>query len=348
MQPPKTIAHAAVAVLCLACFGLLAAGSPLAADERLTLRVNDTDARPGDLAAVVVRTYASRPVDQGQVCFRSFGLSADSGLAGAGSEPILTLEDVEVFAAAGDVTLSWVEDTSVSPPNILLSFASPSSTINSEDGPLAVLFFRVSASAPIDARISIDIDLEETALIDPQGLPIDIRPRPGDVRIREPLSRVSLEAEGDHVDAGEPLVIGAETKEWLPLSSGQVTLLLPPQLRDLPRSIDIDPRNGAAVWSVDEPSPGRLVVSFSSPDDSLNRVPGSFLRVSLDTAGATPGSSTVVIDPTATFMLDASGDSRPLDIEAGEVAIYGDGFFAGGFELGDFSEWSATVGPEAP
>lgn len=60
---------------------LLAVGaSPASAADKLTLRVDDAKAAPGEQVAVEVRTYAPRGVGQGQICLR-----ASSNLDGTGS-----------------------------------------------------------------------------------------------------------------------------------------------------------------------------------------------------------------------------------------------------------------------
>lgn len=339
MKKWKTWAAMALAV------GVCAGSSPVVADDRLTLRVNDTDTRPGDLAAVVVRTYSSRPVDQGEICFRSAGLMP---LIGEEPEPpLLTLEAVEVFSTEDDVHVTVTEDTSVDPPIILVGFDSPSATINDEDGPLAVLFFRISEDAPVDERIELDIDLEETQLTDPNGQPIEIRPRAGEIRVREIDDEVVIGAGGDETEQGSPLELGAETSEAVPLDSGQVTFLLPPELRDLPRTISFDPRHGNAEWTVTEPQPGRVVVAFTSIDGTLNRIPGTILRLTIDTLTAEPGTSAIALDPSGTTLTTALGDLA-LEFESGQASIFGNGFFAGGFELGDFSSWSSTAGVVEP
>ena len=37
--------------------------------DKLTLRINDAEGARGEVVAVVLRTYSSRPLGQGQICF---------------------------------------------------------------------------------------------------------------------------------------------------------------------------------------------------------------------------------------------------------------------------------------
>ena len=121
-------------------------GMLLAGGESMTLRINDTSAEPGGLAAVVLRTYAPRGVGQGQICL------AAAANRGASGSPFVSLESVVVFSEQGDanVTQSFDEGAQMG----LIEFDSLSATINWSDGPLAVLFFRV-ADTVTRARSSI-------------------------------------------------------------------------------------------------------------------------------------------------------------------------------------------------
>src|SRR5215210_6280751 len=102
----------AVAVLALSAL----APQQAEAADKLTLRVNDARGGPGDLVSVVVRTYASRPIAQGQICIgarrnvrsRSTANSV-IGEAATGS-PFASLEKVEVFSARQDAAFQFSFD----------------------------------------------------------------------------------------------------------------------------------------------------------------------------------------------------------------------------------------------
>jgi hypothetical protein len=333
-RPLAVIAVAFIAIL-------LIAPALLTAADRLTLRVNDARVRPGAAGAVVIRTYASRPIDQGQVCFRSPSLRAQSGAPQA----FLTLKEVVVFSEAGDAIINVQQDFTTDPPTILVGFSSASASINESDGPLAVLYFDVASDAPVGARIEMEIDPDESSLVGADGQPIEIRPRSGEVRVIDPLDDFSFAAEGDRGDVGEMISIGAGTEESLRLSAGQVGLRIPAFLQDLPRRVMIDPRYGTAAVTVDDSDPANLLISFVSADASVGRVPGPFIRIDVDTSGAQPGMELISLDPATTFLLDANGMSLPLALDDGEVYLFGSSFFVGDFEVGDdFATWSKVIG----
>lgn len=335
-------------VLCaaaLAVFTVFALSAlPARGSDMLTLRINDARVRPGSQAAVVIRTYASRPIDQGQLCFRSPMLRAPS----PGGAPFMTLRDVAVFSDAGDTQLSFQLDTTTSPPTILVGFSSATGTINSSDGPMAVLFFDVDPAAVVGTRLPMVLDLGLTTLVGADGQPIGIRPVDGEVRVLDPAAPLSLDATGDQVDLGVQLGVGAGKKEALALGNGQIGLVLPPALRGLPHTVSIDPRYGSASLTVDDSDPSLLRIGFRSADGSLGRVPGPFLQVAIDTSAAGPGHFAVSLDPASTFLVDAAGAPLSLQLTSGEVFLFGQGFFVGDFEAGDFSAWSQTFGTTLP
>src|SRR5829696_5211925 len=63
-----------VLVLSTLLLGALALPRDASAADKLALRTNDAEGVPGGVVAVVVRTYASRAIGQGQILFRGGGL----------------------------------------------------------------------------------------------------------------------------------------------------------------------------------------------------------------------------------------------------------------------------------
>ena len=110
-----------------------------------------------------------------------------------------------------------------------------------------------------------------------------------------------------------------QTPEALPLSSGQAAFVFDPFWVDGPAVVNIDPRYGNATYTVDDSTPGLIIVAYQSPDNTLNRVPGDFITVTIPTrADIVPGTMTPVdFDPALTFLLDMNGQELTLDIEPG-------------------------------
>ncbi|HEX5714780.1 MAG TPA: hypothetical protein VF179_01390, partial [Thermoanaerobaculia bacterium] len=157
------------------------------AAEKLTLRVNDARGGPGDLVSVVVRTYASRPIAQGQICIgaRRQGrnrstANAMTGEAATGS-PFASLEKVEVFSARQDATFQ----VSFDGEGADVTFRSPSASINAVDGPLAVFHFRLSNAVQEGEVYEIALDIADTFVVASSGQRLEIESKPGELEIRE-------------------------------------------------------------------------------------------------------------------------------------------------------------------
>lgn len=326
--------------------------SPALGQEPLTLRSNDAEVRPGGLAVVVLRTYAPRGVGQGQLCMRAVEPPAqltipgdDSGAEKAGEglgHPFVALEEVVVFSAEGDATSSSNFDPLSQ--TAILSFESLSATINSTDGPLAALFFRVDPDIAPGALFELRIDPGDTFLIDEDGQEVPLEIRSGELEILAPGDPVALAAEGDRIPPGTVAHAGVSSAEGLALASGVVSFLYDTTLVAGSPMVTLDPRHGESVASVDLGTPGRVTVSFDSPDGSLNTIPGQLISIALPLRPDIPiGTlSPVSLDPSS-WAEDASG--QPLELALGDDVIEivaPEVLFADGFESGDLSGWSQT------
>ncbi len=299
---------------------------------QMTLRINDTMAEAGDMAAIVLRTYAPRGISQGQICFRS--ASAARTQDGTGG-PFATLEEVIVFSEDGDAEV--IETFDDGTQTTLIEFESLSATINWADGPLAVLFFRLHATLSPGQEFELELDLADTFVFDADGQPISLVPRSGALEIRAPGDPYELSAEGDDVGPGEVAVLGVETSELFEIGSGQVVLRYDPDLAGGLPTVVMDPRHGSASFNVDDSVPGRVWVDFVSADASLNQVPGQLISVHLPIATDAPigNQSLVSLDPLLTQLQDPQGMAIQLALANDVLEIVEGGLiFADGFETG--------------
>lgn len=305
-----------------------------AGDQEMTLRINDAAAEAGDRVAVVLRTYAPRGVGQGQIC-----LSADQA-RGAGGGPLLDLEEVVVFSEQGDAV---VVETFDGPAQMaLIEFSSLSATINWADGPLAVLFFRLDSSLQPGQEFALELDLADTFLVDGEGRDILLEPRGGVLTVRAPGAPHELAAEGDELIPGGIAALGVETAENFSIGSGQVALTWDPAVAAGPPVVSMDPRHGDASFSIDLTVPGRVLVTFDSPDGSLNEVPGEIVSVDLPTVAGAPPFSPVTLDPLLTHLEAPGGMTIPITLIADVLDLAGT-IFTDGFEDGDTEAWSQTT-----
>lgn len=342
---PRHLCRSSASLLSLVLPTLAALSSP-AYSEPLTLRVSDAMGRPGELIAVVIRTYAPRTIGQGQICLRAFGnagVQADPSKGAA--MPLFTdLENIVVFSDEGDVVSEGSFDDLTQ--TALISFESLSATINQSDGPLAVLFFRLAASATPGTEAEIVIDLGDTFLVDPEGEPVPVEPRAGTFQIIAASAPFVLAADGDKAPPGGTARLGVSTSEIFPIATGWAALRYDPLIANGAPTVTMDPRYGEASFAVDDSQPGLVVVAFSSPDASLNSIPGDLITIDLPLSTQYPAGtlSPIRLDPDWTFLTAPGGSEIPLVLEHDVIELIpGPMIFVDGFETGDVARWSAAT-----
>jgi hypothetical protein len=301
-------------------------------EDALTLRVNDAIAMPGGTVAVVLRTYAPRPVRQGQVCVRVKKRPRGRGTAAAAAltpfgvaagAPVASLTGAVVYSTRGDSVSRASLLSAADAQMVMVQFESPSGTVNASDGPLAVLRLRLGTDVQPGDVLDLQVDLPQSFLTDAQGRPVVLAPRDATLTVRAANAPFQVEAEGDEVEPGETAELGFQTFEPFAVSSGQIALRYAPRLAAGKPVVRMDPRYGKAIFTVDTSTPGLLVVTFRSPDRTLNTVPGTIVAISLPTApGARIGTSApLTLDPARTFLKNARGRKVKLLIENGALAF---------------------------
>jgi len=288
---------------------LLAAAPAVA--EPLTVRINDAMGVPGGTVALVMRTYASRPIGQGQFCLQA------APTLPLEPDPVTGILGAEVFSVIPDVSSSVTDLLTMEPPTVVLNFTSPSVTVNATDGPLAVIFLQLSPDVVPGQTYEMVLDLANTVLIDGDGMPIEVTPRNGTLTIRAPEMPRSVGAGAEDVLPGDDALLAFETNELYPIFSGQVALEYDPSWSTGPPVVSMNPLHGNATFVTDTSTPGRVVVGFSSVDMSLNSVPGDLVEVRVPTSAAIPAGTTspVTLDESSTWLLDPEGQPIPLNFE---------------------------------
>ena len=327
---------AALAMLLVLVFG--AGGEVLArrgrggdddGDRGLKLRLNDAIGKPGGTVALVVRTYAARPIRQGRITVkvRKPGAALKLGTSvedvTQATHPLTFLRAV-VFSANGDAVTTATPSGAADGQAVRIDFSSATAGVNAVDGPLAVLFFRLDRNAVPGQRWVVEVDPAATGLVAPSGAAIAVEPIAAELLVRAPRSPFTVEAEGAEVEPGELAELGVETLEPFPIAGGRVTLRYDPQAWGSAPRVTMDPRHGAATFRVVRSRPGLLVVTFTSPGAKLNSIPGRIVRVDLPTStGVTPGrSGRIWLDPAGTWLLARHGKRKlPLRLEDGTIAF---------------------------
>jgi len=302
-----------VALVLALATGLTALPEALQAKDSLTLRVNDAIGAPGGRVAVVLRTYASRPVGQGQVCFTA-------GTVQVGNQgPFAELESYKVFSKRKDAISVAVMEQGAGSQTVVLQFSSDSATINRVDGPLAVLYFRLRDSLAPGQKFRIKVDVGQSLLIGPNGEAIPIEGRAGDLKVRSAMDPFRVEAEGDRLVPGEIAELGLQTFEPFAIRRGRIALRYDDSVSNAPPRIRMDKRYGRRKFAVDTSTPGLVVVDFESRNSSLNTLPGLILSVEVPTSPGTRvgNRSRVVIDSSLTYLEGPEGDLLPLKFKRG-------------------------------
>ena len=296
--------------------------------ETLKLRANDAIGKPGGIVAIVLRTYAARPIRQGQISVRvRRPAAAASTLSGptveALTEPAqpLTFLSAVVYSTRRDSAIQATPTGVAGSQAVNVQFSSPSATVNAADGPLAVLRFRLHPGVTPGREYTIEVDPSLTSLVDSGGQPISIEPINAVLTVRAPSAPFAVEAEGDEVAPGETAELGFQTFEPFKVSSGRVTLRYNAAVSGRP-VVRMDSRYGNSTFTVTR-KPGVLIVDFKSPDRTLNNVPGTIVAVDLPTkATAAIGTqSPVRLDPNGTWLKNAQGQKLKLKIENGTLAF---------------------------
>ena len=189
-------------MLAAAGLGVLLLAAPIAARQPaaplITLHVDEAEASPGADVSIFLRTYAPRPLGQGQLCIvvkrpstRRAARALTQGNRAVGTEtPFVQLLGGEVFSDLGDAVADFLLAEHPEGQELRIDFASPSVTINTSDlGPLARLDFRLSEALEIGDTFVLELDLANSIALDRDGLQVPLGSAPGHLFIVEPGTR---------------------------------------------------------------------------------------------------------------------------------------------------------------
>jgi hypothetical protein len=279
--------------------------------------------------AVVLRTYAPRPIRQGQATVRvvrrpprqkALGLTLEEL-----TQPVrpLTFLSAVVYSLRNDSTTQGTLTGQPDSQAARVQFLSPSGTINSSDGPLAVFRFRLDPSVKPGQVFDLSLDPALTGLTDASGRPVTLEPRGATLTVRSPSAPFLLEADGDKVEPGEVAELGVNTSEPFLVSGGKVTLTWNAKVAGGKPTVRLDPRYGKSTFTTDTSKPGRLVVDFKSPDASFNTVPGTIVSITMPiAASASIGSrSPFTLDPAGTWLLNRRGRKIPIRLQNDVIEV---------------------------
>jgi hypothetical protein len=335
-----TWASAALVAILLAPAGLAAqTPEPI---EPLVIRVSDAWAAPGGQAAIVLRTYASRPVRRGKIVVRrAAALAPGLGLPA----PIQSWDSALLFNAAGETRPVDLVPTA---DGVELDFLDNASfDFNRTDGVVAVLYATVAPGAtPGDYPLLGDDAASE--LRDPEDDAVQFELRPGELRIRAASAPVELGSGDVEVHPGSGAEIEIGTGERFAIGSGTLVLQYDPAIL-LPGSVPTvtaDARHGLSTLTVDTSVAGTIEIGIESPDGSLNStVPGDLFVVHLPTDPDVPlGTDSPLSFVAGTELFDPSQAPIGVFYEGGFLQFRSNpGVFHDNFGIGDLGWW--RLGP---
>jgi hypothetical protein len=335
----------------------MAAGQAVAGQvvEPLTLRVSDAEGEAGGEVAVVIRTYASRGVGQGQICIRGrkrpAGVTAGRTAAGhesslaAADGPFAALLSVTVFAAQSDGSWQSVFDPTGQSADVV--FQSPTGSINALDGPLAVLRFALAPGLVAGDVFDLELVPEDSHATDAWGQPVALDLRAGELAILPAGSPLELgaEAEAAAYEPGERVVVGPSTAAVAAISSATFALRYTPANLSQAPTVRLDPRLGQAEILEVRNSPGLVEVDVASADASFGQVPGGLFEIELPTSACADTSAglALALDPALTVLRGPGGAVLPVVFE-GQLLPRPTPFTRDGFESADLTRWCVGSG----
>lgn len=319
-------------VLCLpvALFAADAGGA-----QSLRLEVQESRVVNDGVAAISLRTFRSRPVSQGQLCLRALNATPSS--------PLSAINSATVFSGNADATNNaFLVPDNLSPEAVMVTFESPTQSINDEDGPLLVVYVQVRDDLAVGEVFPVEIDLPNSFLLDEFGSPITIDPNDSILTVVGEAEDLEIEIEGeDDAYPGGEAEISIETDQIQSWSSASFDVSYPDEITDGPVTVEVDPRYATANVTVTEPTPGLLEIRIDSPDASLNVLPGDIVQISFPVrSDVTPGTTwPLSINETTAEVLDANQNDVDIEIDNEDLYIGFGEIFSDGFEEGDLDEW---------
>ncbi|KAB2960115.1 MAG: hypothetical protein F9K16_12005 [Thermoanaerobaculia bacterium] len=341
------ILGAVLALASLASFESAAtAGAQTWPVEPLVLRISDAWVTPGGEAAIVVRTYASRPVRRGRLNVRA--TPPAGAVPGAGAvPPIASWNGGILFDIGGSQAATVIPGPDGQ--SVDLDFlTNPDFVFNRRDGVVAVLYATISPSAVPGTDYDLLGDDALSELRDPEDDLVDFTLRGGRLRIRSAAAPFELGTGNVEVHPGSAARIEISTAERFAIGSGTLVLDYDPAVL-LPGhqpTASADGRHGTVALVLDTSAPGRITIDLDSADGSWNaEVPGDLLVVHLPTLPGIPmGSNSNVTFNSSSALFAPGGAPLPVFLENGQLQFRERlEIFRDNFEIADTGWWSEVA-----
>ncbi len=282
-------------------------GSPISSPQpTLTLAVDGGSLVPGASGDVVVRSLNALPISRGQVTIQV-------------DPPIFIDNPVLGFASA--LQAGSVVMRTTAPGSYVVDLDGTASPFNSQAGILVIISGTVRQDLPIGSTVSVAM---EASAVTATGERVQVLARGASLPVVADDPSLVLS-----VDSGADLIPGTTVDMVIrsynpkPISQGQIDLTYDRTAFGPVQSARVHGSEPDVSFTADLNTPGRVLLSFTSPSSSINRLDGPMitLRMTLD-AGLQPGAQTwMTIDLPNTILLDQGQRAVVLTTRGGTFKI---------------------------
>ena len=268
--------------------------------------VGRTELVPGSFGEVSITTQSTLPLRTGQLV-----ISFDPPI-------FLGTPTIDFNGAPADLTFSL---TPLGPGSYAVDFDSPSASLNLEAGRILTVEGIVLQSLPAGDWIDIALTAVATGL---DGNPLSISGQGGAVTLDvglDPTLTLRINDER-HLVPGSTALVEVRTYNPKPISDGQICLRFESSVFTSVSSVSVRGDSDVA-FTAQSILPGVLLVQFSSPSASINRVDGPLLQIEMMLADDLPPGfmTTVDVDTTASTLIDHNGMVLTLQGRSGEFTV---------------------------
>ncbi len=329
--------HAVLSALAIV---VSAGAAALAQTPPVLVLVDGLEADPtATQVSLVVRTTGAAALASGSLVVEAVDKE------GGGAAAFASVLSATAFSTAGDATASALLD--VPSQRLEIHFASPSATLNEAFGPLLRLDLELAPGLVEDQRFDLRVVPGLTELVAAGGELVPALADRGRLRLRpaDP-GEADLGPLGGEVAAGELAVFGAATGRPFAIGSGTIEILFDASVADGDPVLVVDSRYGSAEIDALAIEPGRVLVTFHSPDGDLNgMLYGLVFAVALPTradlevgtlADLSLGPATQLFDPLGAPLLVELDDTDVLDFVPEDLVL------EAGFEEADLLEFTTA------
>lgn len=272
----------------------------------VTFAVSAGELVPGSSAEVVITTQEALPLLGGRLVMTF--------------EPPIFLDtpSVDFHGASTDLSFGL---TPLGPGSYAVDFDSPSGSLNLQPGRFMTVVGTVQQSQVVGDWVDVVLTAVATGR---DGNPVSATSRGRALQLTEepdPALTLRIDDESNLVP-GSMVLVEVRTYNPKPISDGQICLRFESTAFTSVHSVTVHGDSDVA-FTAETVMPGELLVQFSSPSASINRVDGPLLEVGMKLANDLPPGFETIVDVDTAFsgLVDHSGMALTLRGKSGLFTI---------------------------